>query len=38
MSSRKTKARSERLSNLREVAYVLTFPALMLIWAVQSYA
>ncbi len=37
MPERQTKSRQPLRSKLREAAYIFTFPALMLIWAVQSY-
>ncbi len=38
MHLRKFKSRGKLMSQAREVAYIFTFPVLMLIWAVQSYA
>ena len=38
MSARKSKSRAELIATLREAAYIFTFPVLILIWAVQSYA
>tara|TARA_R110000787_G_scaffold1497_12_gene6449 strand:+ start:81218 stop:81391 length:174 start_codon:yes stop_codon:yes gene_type:complete len=38
MSLRRSKSRGKLMSQAREAAYIFTFPVLMLIWAVQSYA
>ena len=38
MPSRKNKSRQKFATQIKEAAYVFTFPVLMLIWAVQSYS
>jgi hypothetical protein len=38
MSACKSKSRAKVTFRAKEAAYIFTFPILLLIWAVQSYA